>query len=215
MAIPGAGTSLTRAGIRSRVVSRRLGLVVAATLSLAVPRLRAQTAVAWEPITAGGVVRAASAVDSVFRERAVPRTTIDGGDFAAYLLARLGMPVIPEDFRYRVAVDTQFIRIGGRIADLPSDARQALARLLFLLPSETRLEGQVEMVPDGPDAVRFHLRGATVQGIPVPETVLQPMLSDVGRQYPALTDTGRDLLMRVPRGARMGLRPGVIELTGP
>ncbi|HXI21729.1 MAG TPA: hypothetical protein VNH46_11610 [Gemmatimonadales bacterium] len=169
----------------------------------------------WEPITSVGATRAAAAVESVFVDRDLARTAVAGGDFAAYLLTRLGMPVIPEDFHYSVSVDPQLIRIGGRIADLPADARQALAQLVFLLPPQTRLEGQVELQPAGPGAVRFHLRGATVQGIPVPETVLRPMLANVGRQYPALTDTGRDLLVPVPRGARVGLLPGAIELTGP
>ncbi len=150
------------------------------------------------PIEAAGVVRAAALVDSVYLDRSLPRATVDGGDFTAYLLARLGLRSLPPDFGFRVGIDTALIRIGGRIADLPGEARQALSQLVLLLPPETRLEAQVELLPAGREAVRFHLRGATVQGLPVPEMFLGSLMADVGRQYPALTETGRDLFVQLP-----------------
>lgn len=170
---------------------------------------------ASRPIEGAGVFRAAAVVDSVYLDRTLPRATVDGGDFTAYLMARLGIRALPPDFGFRVSVDTVLLRIGGRILDLPREARQALAQLVMLLPPETRLEAQVELLPAGREAVRFRLRSATVQGVPVPEMFLASLLADVGRRYPALTETGRDLFVQVPPGAGMGLVPGGVHLTGP
>lgn len=167
------------------------------------------------PITPAGVLRASARVDSVFVDRNLTRATVDGGDFVAYLMARLGIRELPSDFGYGVIVDTTQIHIGGRIADLPSEARRALSQLVVVLPPETRLEAQVDLAAAGREAVRFHLRSATIGGIPVPEAFLAPILADIGRQYPALTATGRDLFVQVPSGASMRLVPGNIELTGP
>jgi hypothetical protein len=193
----------------------RLMAVPLALLSLTAP-LRGQAAdTAARPISPEGVFRASALVDSVYVDRLLPRATVDGGDFTAYLMARLGARNLPPDFGYTVTVDTALLRIGGRIADLPNEARQALAQLLLVLPQETRLEAQVELLPAGREAVRFHLRSATVQGVPVPESFLAPIMSDIGRQYPALTATGRDLFVQVPLGARMHLVGGGVVLTGP
>lgn len=167
------------------------------------------------PITDAGVLRASALVDSVYLDDQLPTATADGGDFAAYLMARLGLRPIPPDFGFGVVVDSAQIRIAGRVADLPAEARQALAQLVLLLPPDTRLEAQVTLLPAGPEAVRFHLASASVRGIPVPETFLALMMADVGRRYPALTETGRDLFVRLPAGARMALAPGGVVLTGP
>jgi hypothetical protein len=168
-----------------------------------------------QPITAEGVARASALVDSVFIDRVLPRATVEGGDFTAYLMARLGVQAIPPDFAYRVTVDTTGLCIGGRITDLPREARAALAQMVFLLPPETRLEGRVELHPAGKEAVRFHLAGATVHGVPVPEAVFAPLMADVGRQYPTLTATGRDLFVQIPAGASLRFVVGGVELIGP
>jgi hypothetical protein len=168
-----------------------------------------------EPISAEGVQRASALVDSVYIDRTLPQATVDRGDFAAYLMARLGIRSLPPDFGFTVTVDTALIHIKGRIADLPPEARQALSQLVLVLPPETSLEAQVDLLPAGREAVRFHLRGAAVQEVPVPEPFLVPLLSDIGRQYPALTPTGRDLYVQVPQGAGMRLVQGGVALTGP
>ena len=177
--------------------------------------LGAQQPMEWRRIAPEGVLRASAIVDSVFVDRQIQRARVDGGDFTAYLMARLGIRDLPDDFGFRVLVDTSAIRIGGTIADLSPEARRALAQLVMILPPSTRLEARVTLLPAGPQAVRFHLDGATVQGIPVPETVLAPMMRSVGEQYPALTETGRDLFVQVPVGGRMKLISGGVLLTGP
>lgn len=169
----------------------------------------------WKAIATEGVPRASAIVDSVFVDHRLKQATVDGGDFTAYLMARLGILTLPPDFGFRVLTDSSMIRIGGRISDLPAQARQALAQLVMVMPPSTRLEAQVTLISAGRQAMRFHLNGATVQGIPVPETVLNSVMRNVGQQYPALTETGRDLFVQVPAGGRMTLVPGAVSLTAP
>jgi len=190
---------------------------IAALLLLMARPAAAQVAsdTAWRPITTDGILRASAMVDSVYIDRQLPQAKVDGGDFTAYLLARVGAGVVPPDFGYRVAMDTTRVRIGGRVSDLPSQAQQSLSQLIMFLPPSTWLEADIRLLPAGREGVRFHLQGASVQGIPVPEAVLTPLLASVGRQYPALTASGRDLYVQVPSGARMALEPGAVRLTAP
>lgn len=195
--------------------ARRLTLLAA----LLVPATAtAQTTVAgeeWSTITGPGVVRASALVDSVYVDRQLPEAAVGAGDFAAYLMARLGMRTIPPDFGFRVAIDTALIRIRGTIEDLPAEARQALSQLVLLLPAQTRLEARVALLPAGREAIRFHLQEAAVDGVAIPELLLAPLMGSVGRQYPALTATGRDLYVQIPAGAGVRLTPGAVLLTGP
>ncbi len=187
------------------------------SLTLAAGTAAAQTDSAAGPrrIAPEGVYRASALVDSVFIDRLLPRAVVDGGDFAAYLMARLGARDLPPDFAFTVEIDTALIRIAGRIADLPPEARTALSQLVLLLPPDTRLEAQIELAQAGREAVRFHLRTITVQGVPIPETFLIAVMAEIGRQYPALTATGRDLYVQMPPGATMALIPGAVALNGP
>ncbi len=187
----------------------------AALLLATTARLPAQQDTTWRRIAPSGVPRASAIVDSVFVDRQLRQARVDGGDFTAYLMARLGIHDLPADFGFRVLVDTGAIRIGGTIGDLTPEARRALAQLVMILPPSTRLEARVRLIPAGVQAARFHLEGATVQGIPVPETVLAPMMRAVGQQYPALTDTGRDLFVQHPAGGNMKLISGGVLLTAP
>ncbi len=194
----------------------RAVLLLCLTALCALPgALAGQADSAARAITPEGIFRASALVDSVFVDRQLDTALVDGGDFAAYLMARLGARALPPDFGFRVTVDTTLLRIAGRIADLPPEARRALTGLVMVLPPETLLEAQIELLGAGPEAIRFRLRGATVQGVAVPEAFLSTMLAEVGRQYPALTATGRDLLVQIPRGAAMQLLPGAVRLIGP
>lgn len=174
-----------------------------------------EPAVVWQPISAEGVVRASALVDSVFIDRRIARTAVSGGDFTAYLMARLGVRRFPPDFNFRVNVDSSLIRIGGRVMDLSGEARASLGSLVMFLSPVTRLEAQVEMTPEGPRAVHFHLRSATVEGVPIPGVLLDPVMAEVGRQYPALTSSGRDLFVEVPSGASVTFVTDSVVLRGP
>ncbi len=167
------------------------------------------------PISPEGVLRVSVMVDSVFIDRKLPRATVDAGDFAAYLMARLGARNLPPDFAFTVSLDSSLIRIGGTIGQLPREARESLSQLLLLLPQNARLEAQVEVARAGREAIRFHLRTAVVQGVPIPEAFLAPVMANVGQRYPALTASGRDLYVQVPAGATISLTPAGVELIGP
>lgn len=190
--------------------------LILASLLVAAP-LAAQTSAppVGRPISNAGVPRAAALVDSVYLDKLLPRAVVDGGDFTAYLMARLGVGALPPDFAFTVQVDSVLIRMGGRIADLPAEARRSLSQLVMMLPADSRLEAQISLHRAGPEAVRFHLQGATIRGIPVPDAFLGPVMTSIGKQYPALTETGRDLFVRIPLGAGMALTPLGVELTGP
>jgi hypothetical protein len=193
------------------------GSLLAATLLLMAPAVThaQEPDASWKVIRKEGVSRASALVDSVYIDRQLSTAAVDGGDFTAYLLARLGATNLPPDFNYRVAIDATQIRLGGQLSELPPEARQSLSQLLMVFPPDSRLEAQITLHPAGPKAVRFHLAGVTVRGVPVPEGILGPVMANVGRQYPALTATGRDLLVQVPERAGMALISGGVRLTAP
>lgn len=169
----------------------------------------------WRLIRPEGVDRASALVDSVYIDRQLPAGTIDAGDFAAYLMARLGATRLPPDFNYRVAIDSTQIRLAGTLGDLPPEARRSLSQLMMLFPPDSRLEAQITLQQAGAQAVRFHLNAVSIRGQPVPEMILQPLLANVGTQYPALTRTGRDLYVQIPDGATMKLVDSGVQVVGP
>lgn len=165
----------------------------------------------WEPISMAAIARANAKVERVFIERSVTSDTIGGGDWVSYLAARLGALPIPDTTGIRVVVDTHRIVVRGRVVDLPAETRALFWPLQFFSDTTTTLEAEVVMAPTGPGAVRFVLTTIRVNGIAIPETVLSIFLAGVGRQYPVLTKTGRELLVGVPPdGGRVTLlRNGV------
>lgn len=166
-------------------------------------------------MTTGGIYRAAAVVDSVFIDRSIAESTVNGGDFASYLMARLGIIPIPTDLGFRVVVDSANIVLNGRVADLPAQARDELGMLLAMVPRETPVTALIDLLSAGPRAVRFRLASVTLGGIPVPEALLQTVMSQVGRRYTALTKSGRDLYVEIPEHARVILAPGHVRLIGP
>ncbi len=167
-----------------------------------------------DPMTNAGVVRASALVDSVFIDRLIPSATAGAGDFASHLIARLGVVPIPVDLRFRVLADSQRILLRGRSTDLPAAARAELGGFLQWVPPESVIEAEVTLLPVGLRGVRFHLRAVYVDGVPVPDFVLQSVMTEVGRRYPALTSTGRDLVVQIPERARIILTPAGVELLG-
>ncbi len=170
---------------------------------------------AGDPLTNDGVVRASAIVDSVFVDRHLPEAVVAAGDFASYLMARLGVIPIPDDLRFLVLVDSQRIRLNGRIQDLPQEARLELGPLIKVFPPETMLNAFIVLTTAGSRAIRFHLQSVTVNGFPIPEVALQAVLYDVGKSYPALTKTGRDLYVEIPPTAQVILSQGAVRLVGP
>jgi hypothetical protein len=167
-------------------------------------------------ITPEGVVRAQAVVDSVFLDRKVPKGAIEGGDWASYLMVRLGVVPLPDSVGIAVAVDSQLITFSGRIQDLPPEARAMLGSLSALVDPATVLSAEIELVPASKGLAHFRLRKVSVGMFPVPDTMLRLMMMDIGEKYPALTETGRDLFVQIPPDGRVTLSPGavLISVTG-
>ena len=163
-------------------------------------------------ITAAGVVRAQAVVDSVFLDRISKVGLIESGDWASYLMARLGVTPLPESTEMLVTVDTGGVVISGRIQDLPQEAREMVGPLLALVDSSTILAANIVKVPAGKGLAHFRLRSVTVGGYPIPEVLLHSMLLRVGERYPALTRSGRDLLVQIPLDGSVTLETGAIRL---
>ncbi|GBD33258.1 hypothetical protein HRbin33_02239 [bacterium HR33] len=192
----------------------RKGRVTAAAVALAA-WLVGTVATAQAPadqLTNEGVARASAKVDSVFIDRLIPEVVIGGGDFGSYLIARLGVIPIPDDLKLRVAVDTQKILIHGRVADLPELARQTLGPLIGMVPLQTPIAGEVELSRVADEIIRFRLAAVRVNGIPLPEGLVAAVMYEVGRQYPVLGKSGRDLYVRIPADGEVNLVPGGVML---
>ncbi len=159
-----------------------------------------------------GVLRASAQVDSVFVDRTKRAAEIDGGDWASYLLARLGAGKIPDGLGIEVRVDTARIEVHGRLQDLPVETRALLGPIGSMVDSSTVIAADVLMGRTGPEVVRFWLKGIRVNGFPFPEFLLGSMMATIGKQYPALTASGRDLYVQVPADGRLSLGDGAIRL---
>ena len=157
-----------------------------------------------------GVVRATATVDSVFVSRTAKSGRVEGGDWGSYLLARLGAGAIPDTLAIVIAVDTAHIEVHGRLQDLPLDARRLLGPLATMVDSSTVVAADVALQRTGREIVRFYLRGIKINGFPFPEFLLGPMMAQVGRQYPALTASGRDLYVQIPPDGTVRLGDGAV-----
>ena len=164
-------------------------------------------------ITRAGVARAQAVVDSVFLDRKATQGTIEGGDWASYLMARLGVEPLPENTEILIAVDTEHIMLSGRIQDLPAETRAMIGPLSALVDSSTVLAAEIALLPAGPGLSHFRLQGVTIGGFPVPELILRSMLLDVGKNYPALTKSGRDLYVEIPQDGKVSLVSGAVRLS--
>jgi hypothetical protein len=166
-------------------------------------------------LTREGVVRAQAVVDSVFLDRKSSVGTIEGGDWASYLLVRLGVNPFPDSTEFLVAVDSTHITFSGRIRDLPPDARAMIGPLSALVDSNTVLVADIVQLPANKGLAHFRLRGVSVGGFSVPDLVLHSMLLEIGERYPALTESGRDLYVEIPPDGRVTLVQGGVRLTAP
>ena len=194
-------------------MSRPLTVSLILSLLTAGPAL-GQSA-APDSVRPGGVQRASAVVDSVFVDRLVPEGSVASGDWASYLMARLGIYPIPPDLKIAVLCDTERIAIQTRVGDLPPEAKAALGPIVGMLPPQTVLGGDISLTKVAREVVRFRLETIRVNGVPLPEGLVAAAMMDVGRQYPALTKSGRVLFVEIPRDAGVELRSGRVRLVGP
>jgi hypothetical protein len=148
-----------------------------------------------------GVYRASALVDSVYVDRQSPEAFVEGGDFASYLVARLGVRPVPDN-----------LAIDGRLQDLPEAVRAQLGPALMFLDPSSVIAADVSLQRARPGVVRFHLRSLLINGVALPEGILVPLMAQVGANYPALTSTGRDLLVAIPEDGTMRLAQGGVRV---
>lgn len=173
----------------------------------------AYQALPGDPLTNAGIQRAAARLDSVFVSRTAPRVMIKGGDFGSYLIARLGVMPIPPDLTLRVVVNREHMALTGKLRDVPVRARDALGMMFAMLPLDTPVAAEIEVDRVAKETVRFRLATVRVNHLPVPETLLSAMLSRVARQYGAPSETGRDLMVRIPPDGNLELFTGWVRLS--
>lgn len=162
-----------------------------------------------------GVLRADSAVDAVFLSRSRLIDTVDIGDFASHLLARLGVPPFADSLQFEVTADSLRVRISGRLIDFPPEARIDLNPIFFFVDSMTPFTALVSLIERANGVMRFRLERVLVGGFPVPELLLLPALREYDRRYPVLANNGRDLLVAMPPDATVKLVTNGIELRMP
>ena len=166
-------------------------------------------------ITPAGVARAQAVVDSVFLDRKAREGFIEGGDWASYLMVRLGVTPLPDSIGIQVTTDSQAITFSGRIQDLPPEGREMMGPLLALMDSTTVLKADVVLLPSGKGLAHFQLSRVTVWGFPVPEIVLRSMLFNIGDRYPELTKSGRDLFVQIPPDGAVALVKDGVRIAAP
>lgn len=188
-------------------------LLLAALVLLPVP-VRAQQD---EPdsVTQGGVGRASAIVDAVFVDRLLPEGTVGVGDWASYLMARLGVVPIPRDLRVMVRSDTGRVVISSRVRDLNAETRAALGPMVNMLPPETEISGEITLLVPASEIVQFYLATVRVSGVPLPDGLLAATMLEVGKQYPALSKSGRSLYVQIPADAQVQILPREVRLIGP
>jgi len=168
-----------------------------------------------DSVSQEGVGRASAVVDAVFVDRLAPEGTVAVGDWASYLMARLGVIPIPPDVRVKVRGDSARVVISSRVRDLNAETRAALGPIVAMLPPETEIAGEITLLVPNREVVQFYLAGVRVNGVPLPDGILAAAMLEVGKQYPALSKSGRSLYVQVPPDARVQLLPGAVRLVGP
>jgi hypothetical protein len=81
-----------------------------------------------------------------------------------------------------------------------------------MLPPQTVIAGDITASRAARHVVRFHLDVVRVNGVTVPEPLVYGAMRDVGRRYPALSRSGRDLFVEVPPDALVALVTGGVRL---
>jgi hypothetical protein len=172
----------------------------------------AASAAAANRLSGAGVYRAAALVDSVYVDRVNRQAFVEGGDFASYLVARLGVRPVPDNLAIDIGVDTGAVTLSGQVQQLPPAVKAALGPALMFLDPSSIVTADVSLLRHQPGVVRFHLRSLLVNGVPLPEGLLVPLMAEVGARYRALTRTGRDLLVAIPEDGTMRLEQGGVRV---
>ncbi len=172
----------------------------------------AQDTLPGSRITNAGVVRAEAATDSVFIIRTRLVDTVDIGDFASYLLARIGAPPFDDSLRFKVTADSLRIHISGRLMDFPPETRAELGPTFRFLDSTSVFSAEISMPQAQDGIVIFRFQRLTVRGFTIPDLLIAGALDDYRQRYPKmLSANGREFHVEIPREARARLvRNGIV-----
>lgn len=195
--------------LRDRVTAVLLALALGPFASVAPAQ------VPQDSVTQMGVARASAVVDAVFVDRLIPRGTVGAGDWASYLMARLGIVPIPADVRVRVRSDSNLVRISSRVRDLNAQTRAALGPIAGMMPPDTEIAGDIIVQRPLPEVLQFYLAAVRINGVALPEALVANAMLQVGRDYPALGKSGRSLFVQIPPNADVRFLPGEVLLLGP
>ena len=167
-------------------------------------------------ITNAGVVRATAATDSVFLARTRMRDTVDIGDFASLMLAKIGAPPFSDSLAFKVTADSQRVRVSGRLMDFPADSRAELSPIFSFLDSTSVFVAEISM-PQAEDGIMvFRLERLTVRGFPIPDLLVLAALEQYRKQYPKmLAASGKEFHVEIPREARAALVTNGLVLVMP
>ena len=173
---------------------------------------KASAPVEPQRLSSAGVYRAAARVDSVYVTRVNRQAFVEGGDFASYLVARVGVRPVPDNLAIDIAVDTGAVTLSSRVSQLPPAVKAALGPALMFLSDQSVIAADVVLIRQQPGVVRFHMRSLLVDGSALPEVLVGPLMAQVGARNRALTDTGRDLLVSIPVDGTMRLERGGVTV---
>lgn len=196
-------------------MGRKMGAILGLAVVVAAHRLGAQDTIGSR-ITNAGAVRANAATDSVFVSRTRVADTVDIGDFASAMLARIGAPPFDDSLGFRVFCDGRLIRIRGRLMDFPPDSRAELGPIFSFLDSTSVWEAQISMPQQDSGIMRFRLDRVTVRGFPIPDLLLLAAVSQYSKRYPGMLQAdGRAFDVGMPKEAKVTLITNGIVLKMP
>jgi hypothetical protein len=101
------------------------------------------------------------------------------------------------------------------MSDLNAETRAALGPIVAMLPPDTEIAGEITLRRPNREVVQFYLDGVKVNGVPIPDGFVAATMLEVGKQYPALSKSGRSLYVQVPLDAQVYILPGTVRLIGP
>jgi hypothetical protein len=177
---------------------------------------QAQDSLPGSRLSNAGVIRAGSATDSVFVARTRLVDTLDIGDFASFLVAKLGTARLYDSLAFKVTADSQRVRVSGRLMDFPPDSRAQLGPIFSFLDSTSVFVAEVSM-PQAQDGIMiFRLEQISVRGLTIPDLLLAAALSSYRTRYPdKLAAGGREFHVEIPREAHAKLVTNGIVLRMP
>ena len=195
----------------------RTVMVALMSIALASPAT-AQTRDSLPPsrLTNAGVTRAGLATDSVFVARTRLVDSIDIGDFASFLVAKLGATTLYDSLAFKVTSDSQRVRISGRLMDFPPDSRTEVQPIFSFLDSTSVFVAEMSMPQAESGIMVFRLERLTVRGLPIPDLLVLAALSSYRARYPdKLAAGGKEFHVQIPREARAKLIQNAIVLRMP